>query len=356
MIAFRVNTFVFNLTSAIYLWIDFLENIYQYGKCEAISTDIEYQYLAEFNGKGYIVYKIFTALPLCFLSSFLCCSLSFKAAVNLIDIRLTRNNSEKQTKLREKNKDSFCCQLFDIDDEDEIIYSEHDFNYVYKLLNNKPRLVIDKKVLVANKKLKLDVNSKQSFKRWNVFAFKCKLLLRFFIDVMKNFIEKYIYDWDSEFRFSSRVLNVIVVAFLALYYFFLYWLFSVIKYLVKLPNNFPEGVHLIDYLCKFYEGLCFLNKEEIFVNASSCIENILEDTRRNKNSSYDKSGFQTGVYASVIIPAIVSFLVCGLQLFLLFKDCRKHLTELYKGQCDFVKKSKFFPNGKIAGGSFHFGG
>ena len=41
---------------------------------------------------------------------------------------------------------------------------------------------------------------------------------------LKTFGEK-IYKWDDNFRFSSRILNAHVVAFVALYYFFIDWLY-----------------------------------------------------------------------------------------------------------------------------------
>ena len=36
-----------------------------------------------------------------------------------------------------KNNDSFCCQLFDVDDEHEIIFYSYDIEYVIELFDNK---------------------------------------------------------------------------------------------------------------------------------------------------------------------------------------------------------------------------
>ena len=58
----------------------------------------------------------------------------------------------------------------------------------------------------------------------------------------------------------------------------------------------------------------------------------------------------------MILPVFISFIICLIQLFLIAKDCKTHLLELYKGECEFIKKAKNLENSKIAGSSFHFGG
>ena len=42
-------------------------------------------------------------------------------------------------------------------------------------------------------------------------------------NVFKRLYNKYIYEWDENFRFSSRIVNAHIVAFFTLYYFLVIW-------------------------------------------------------------------------------------------------------------------------------------
>jgi hypothetical protein len=49
-----------------------------------------------------------------------------------------------------KEKDSFCCDIFNVDDEHEIIFSKHDIEYVLELLAYKDDLIVKKNLKKTN--------------------------------------------------------------------------------------------------------------------------------------------------------------------------------------------------------------
>jgi hypothetical protein len=57
-----------------------------------------------------------------------------------------------------------------------------------------------------------------------------------------------------------------------------------------------------------------------------------------------------------LAPLIISLLICLLQQFLSIRETKKHLLQLYKGECEYVKKLKNLDNSSISESSFHFGG
>ena len=70
---------------------------------------------------------------------------------------------------------------------------------------------------------------------------------------LQELFNKYIYSWTKNFRYSSRIVNAHVVAFLAMYYFFVLWIF--------------EGIRLLDFISSINSEISkfFLN----FLNSSS---------------------------------------------------------------------------------------
>lgn len=123
--AYRVNTFLISITCVIYLWIDFIENIYIYGKCDSIVNEADSS-LEETNRRlgFYIAYKVLSAVPLSIFSSFIIITLTYKAIINLIDF-ITRYRSQKtRSIMSEKSQDTFFCMIANVDDDNEIIYSK----------------------------------------------------------------------------------------------------------------------------------------------------------------------------------------------------------------------------------------
>lgn len=120
-----MNTFFISITCVIYLWIDFVENIYLYGKCDSIVNEADSS-LDETNRRlpFYIAYKVLSAVPLSIFSSFIIITLTYKAIVNLIDF-VTRFRSPKtRSTMIEKSQDTAFCMIANVDDDNEIIYNK----------------------------------------------------------------------------------------------------------------------------------------------------------------------------------------------------------------------------------------
>ena len=114
-----------SITCVIYLWIDFVENIYIYGKCDSISNEASSSLDETYRRLGfYIAYKVLSAIPLSIFSSFIIITLTYKAVINLIDF-ITRFRSPKtRAILAEKSRDTAFCMIANVDDDNEIIYSK----------------------------------------------------------------------------------------------------------------------------------------------------------------------------------------------------------------------------------------
>lgn len=134
LVAYRANSFMICMLTALYMWIDFIENIYQYGKCESISSETS-------SGKEetrrrlwyFIAYKVLSSIPLSIFSSFIVINLTYKGMILLFD-QLFRKSYFKSRK-NDTAKDTFCCSIFNVDDDHELLYCKHDVEYVYDLFN-----------------------------------------------------------------------------------------------------------------------------------------------------------------------------------------------------------------------------
>lgn len=69
-----------------------------------------------------------------------------------------------------------------------------------------------------------------------------------------------------------------------------------------------------------------------------------------------KESLLDSVKTVTILPVYISLMICLLQQCWIAMDTKKHLIEIYRGECEFVKKAKNLKNASIAGNSFHFGG
>ena len=54
--------------------------------------------------------------------------------------------------------------------------------------------------------------------------------------IRKTFFQKYVYDWNVDFKFSSRVVNAQVVGFMVIYYLFSLWVYYGIMLLDALQD------------------------------------------------------------------------------------------------------------------------
>ena len=158
------------------------------GKCTGFDDD----YAAEVEqikslGAGKIVFLIVNDVPHFFLLSFVCVILSYKTLNCLI--------SNKRKVL--------------VTNEQETFFADCDIRYCINLMK-------------INKK-KQPENNQQDNK-------------------IKHFFKTNIYDWNENFRFSSRILNAHFVAFLALYYFFMDWIYYGILEINSLVGQTTNGL------------------------------------------------------------------------------------------------------------------
>jgi hypothetical protein len=296
------------------MWLDFIINIYQFGKCESISSE------ANVNKKEiirrmpyYISYKVLSATPLSVFSSFIVVTLTYKTIVNLIDLAFRLRSNETRRLLEAKSEDTFCCIWANVDDDNEIFYTKQDIAYVYKLLQ-KPKVKAEK---------------------W------------------RNRWLKSIYKWDSNFRFTSRYLNTITVGVVALYYIFLYWVYYVTMQATRLVEFLPDRLNtpvlelnIGEFLCASSPKICMPELSKVGTVKIPLPKNMFEFIPKLKAS----------LLSLLIVPAFLSYLICMVQLFLLTKETRANLRLMYQGRCEFVRKACNLNKSSIASSSFHFGG
>jgi hypothetical protein len=138
--------------ACIYAWSDFINNIYQFSICNGFYRDIYKEDVDEVkrHWKYFFIYKSLSCIPFTVFSSFIVVSLTYRSIVEAFDYIFRRflNKRPNKTAMRKhlKNKDTFCCNLFDVDDEHEIIFCSYDFEYVLELFekNNTNESVMKK--------------------------------------------------------------------------------------------------------------------------------------------------------------------------------------------------------------------
>jgi hypothetical protein len=303
LVANRVTNFFISFTSTIYILLDLIINVYKYGECYNISNELqigenygeeEIEYLKK-TINPFIVYKVLFILPFTLFSSFIFVEQSYKMISIFILNVLNRNN---------QNKTRF--SFFNISDEDEIIFSQSDFNYVLNLVNkDNNKLSKSKKKLVAKMEM-----IKNQYKH-------SEIVPRITRSKFRSLLKQYIYDWNDDFKFTSRFVNIISVSIVTLYYFLITIVYFYIVY-AQIIIDLVQSLVIEIIKDKFPGVLNFLRS--IF-----------------------------------LIPMFVSFLICLLQLFFLVKETKTYLVELYKGKCDFVSFKKM-SNQRIGMRSFTFGG
>ncbi len=132
--AFRLNHFLINATACVYAWLDFFNNTYQFSVCngfykeigpsrEALNGELNRRYTF------FTIYKVLSSIPFALFSSFIVVSLTHRSFIELIDFMLgKRQHEEEETKAN---------SLFKVKDENEIIYSRCDLDYVIDLLDKR---------------------------------------------------------------------------------------------------------------------------------------------------------------------------------------------------------------------------
>lgn len=212
-----------------------------------------------------------------------------------------------------KSKDSFCCDFFNVDDEHEIIYSQCDIDYVLDLLNSKGEKNLQKTLVQVNK-----------FKYLAVFVERKNLPAKI-ISILKKVLK-----WDPNFRFSSRVVNSLVVSFVSLYYVVLMITYEISYYVnylaMYIPDSFDSSMAKIpigDILCTLSSDVCIdsLSNYTIQLPVPEKVVQVLPWLRDS-------------VVWVFTAPLIISPIICLLQIYLLSNDIKTHLKELYKGKCE----------------------
>ena len=133
---------------------------------------------------------------------------------------------------------------------------------------------------------------------------------------------------DETFRFSSRFVNSMVVALVALYYVWLFWSYLILTLITAVSEAIPEQfdvsqgtINIGKIACGISELTCVPALEEmgdIPIPLPKKIINFLPSARSSLNAIF-------------IVPLFGALLICMLQLFLFVKDCKTHLSEMYKG-------------------------
>ena len=243
--AFRLDIFIISLTACLYAWLDYANNTYQFCMCRSFYLIVKSETDSDVIARKYlyfIIYQICISIPFSIFSSFIVINLTFRSAIDFVNyIRRFKKKS------LQKCEDSFCCDILNVNDKHEIIYSECDIDYVLDLFNGKNMNAPSKNYFnqVKHHEYLIACVEERTFKT------KCARTL------------KHIFKWDTNFRFSSRVVNTLVVSFVALYYFVIVLTYA-ISYLVSnftsyIPNTFdpdkaqfPFGRILCNILIKIF--------------------------------------------------------------------------------------------------------
>ncbi len=327
------------MTASFYAWIDYANNTYQISMCRGFYESIKGEINKDTIDRKYsyyLIYKTFYSIPFSIFSSFIVINLTYRSIVDLVDyIMRYRHKSEVSyfAELYTKNNDSFCCDFLNINDNDEIIFSQCDIDYVLNLINSKDE-EIQKKHFKQIKK----------YQHLIVSVEKKNFATKF------NSIFKRILNWDSNFRFSSRVVNTFVVSFVALYYLVLNVTYGISYYVNTFVEYYLDPINaqiaIGDILCSITSGLLCIESLSDFKIKIPIPDKIIQLLPWLRDS----------IRWVFTVPLILSPIICLLQIYLLSNDIKTHLKQLYKGECDFVRKALNIGNSAIARGSFHFGG
>ena len=136
LVAYRSNIFIINFTSAIYMWLVFVLGIAQYGKCESISTEVDDRDREDLYARlpYFLTYKVLSSIPLSIFSSMLVVNLTYRSFVDLFRFILEMSDAPTKALIATKNADNAFCAWCNCSDDNELIYCQHDLNYVYDLL------------------------------------------------------------------------------------------------------------------------------------------------------------------------------------------------------------------------------
>ena len=327
---------------------DFDINVYHYSKCDSIVKDlILHQFYTDWRLTYFIAYKIMGALPLVFLTVFIIISLLYRALDSLMHYIRSMKSLELKQKLIEDSRDSCFCTFLNVEDDNELIFSKCDLMYVIEIL--KP---------IESEEINSEIGKKKHDKeeiKNPLIKIKSKNKSK-----IVNLFRTHIYDWNPNFRFTSRFINTIVVANVALYFVFLFLLYLV-AILVTLITDLDNLV-LQKLYYKVENGSIIIGEVFNHIDNETNISNdFLKKLYNNYSQTVTKilkflSIFGYSTISLFMIPLFGAMVICILHMFLFIKETKKYLIELYKGKCEFVKKPKSINTESVFTKSFHFGG
>ena len=143
-----------------------------------------------------------------------------------------------------------------------------------------------------------------------------------------------------------------LVALVVLYYFVIFFSYTIAWYSSVLVNALPTNINLAqqnisigDLLCSISDDLCI-----------EALEPFVQSIPAPNINITLSAWIHTSIEWILVGPLIGTPLICLLNIWLLAKDVKTHLRQIYKGECEFVLKASSLSNAWIAGQSFHFGG
>lgn len=325
------------------MWIDYAENLFQYGKCsELFSSFLDKTDQMDKERNILIAYEVLLLLPVAVFMSFVVVSLTYRTMINLIDFLFRNNSPSTREELLESSQDSFCCPICNINDEHEVIYSKFDLNYVLNIFDSNKTYSYNKE----NENIEaVDLKNLNSELKY------CKIVSNKVTRLRK--MTDFIYKPDPFFRFTSRYINSILVAFIAFYYFVVTTGVIIIKSVtyatdfirllyqknysdalnaLKFFLTTPQTIRFGDICTLFADYLCIDSLSDVeftlpmLPNVNSSISKV-NDTL-NKLTSID---IPSSLEAIFIVPIFASFLICCVQMLLFMQESRLHLKQLYKG-------------------------
>jgi len=352
------------------MWIDLAEVIFQNGKCLTTENVLRSGNIEEAKRElPYImVYNVLVSIPLCILHSFIVITLTYRTVINLIDFLFRNSSVLTRKELTKSSSDSYCLLACNINDENEIIYSEYDLNHVLNIFDSNKKQTRNNTSFEVSEIDLMDFN--RSLKYCKIVSMKETKLKK---------LMNIIYKTDPNFRFTSRYLNSIMVSFIALYYFWCYFAKSVVifaTFLTKFLRQFDQAAltEKVEKIASFlttpqsltYGDICQIFPDILCIDSLSAVQISLPSLPSGLNSTVTtfkqlldhvvRINFESSINAIFIVPLFVAYAICLGQLFMFMRESRMHLKQLYKGECEFVLKAKNLKNGSITSSSFHFGG
>ena len=284
----------------------------------------------------WISYKVINVIPAIAVSTFIVIKLTYQTIYMFISSIKNINR-----------KSNIFCELCYINDKYENIYCHTDILYVLDLFHNPIHYkthgsTIGKDVRVFNKIFNNISNNKVIDDKTNLVNDSEPE-----VEPKKSFFQKHIYEWNDNFKFTSRFINSHVVAFLALFHFSMYLLYKLVYFALFLKRN-PNYIDL-GYLSTFSMGDVTCAFGETY-----CLTDF-KWPLPIPNTYHDHS-FVPSTDALLIVPFFLALVICTIQLIIGIRNTKKNLLEIYKGTCESLPPRNSLTNKKIAGKSFNYGG